>query len=120
MSSSILAQEELMDHYKFPRNKKTIQEPTFSENIYNPSCGDRIALTGVVTDGVLTDLGFAGSGCVLSQAAASILTEQVIGKTVVHIKQLDADTMINLVGIELGPTRARCATLALEVLKKSL
>lgn len=116
---NVLSHEELLDHYKFPHNRKVIENPTFSESIYNPSCGDKISITGVVADGVLTDIGFQGSGCVLSQAAASMLTVEVKGKSIAHIQSLDAVFMQQQIGMEVGPTRLKCATLALEVLKRA-
>lgn len=120
MTEAVLAQQELLDHYKFPRNKKTIENPDFSSEKYNPSCGDRVSMAGTIQDGVLTDVCFDGTGCVLSLAAASMLTEQVQGKTVAQVCELDAGFMQNLVGIAMGPTRLKCALLCLEVLQRAL
>jgi nitrogen fixation NifU-like protein len=75
---------------------------------------------GQVEHGKLSAVSFEGTGCVISQAAASLLTEQVIGKHLHDIMKLDAAFMRNLVGIELGPTRVRCALLALEALQKGI
>jgi nitrogen fixation NifU-like protein len=112
--------QNLMDHYRNPRNRGTISGANVVSAVHNPSCGDTIAIEGIVTDGVLVQLAFTGSGCVISQAAASMLTEVAIGKTVAELKALDAQAMRDLVGIPLGPTRLRCALLALEALQEGL
>ena len=116
----VLAQEELVDHYKFPHHRKEVANPTFFEEEYNPSCGDKIMLTGVIRDGVIVDIGFSGSGCMLSQAAASMLMARVHSMSVKQAQSITAEQVREEVGIELGPTRLRCATLALEVLKRAV
>lgn len=120
MTKVVLAQQELLDHYKFPRNRITIENPDFSLEQYNPSCGDRISMTGMLRDGVVAKLGFGGTGCVLSLAAASMLTEQALGKTVTQVMAFDTALMKDLVAIEMGPTRLKCALLPLEVLHRAL
>lgn len=114
-------QEALMEHYKFPFNRKTIVPYDFSADGDNPSCGDEVAFTGCVdAAGTITDLGFTGKGCVISQAAASMLTEEALGKTCDEVYAFDRAFMEELVGISLGPVRLKCALLALEVLHKAL
>jgi len=120
MDDKTMYHEELFDHYKHPHNKKQIQNPDFSSGHHNPSCGDRISMEGKVVDDIVTEIGFDGSGCVISQAAASLLTAHCIGKNVDEILQLTKDDILKLVGIPLGPTRLRCALLSLEVLQQSL
>jgi len=115
-----LYQEELMDHYKFPRNKKKIQNPDFSAGDANPSCGDNIYIEGKIKEDKIVELGFDGSGCVISQAAASMLTEKVLGKSIDEVLNLSDKDILEMVGIELGPTRLKCAVLSLDVLKKGL
>lgn len=115
-----LYQEELLEHFKYPRNKKTIDNPSFESNLDNPSCGDKVQIQGIITNNVITDLGFSGSGCVISQAAASMLTSHCIGKTVDDIMNLTKDDIFALVGIQLGPTRTKCALLSLQVLQEGL
>jgi nitrogen fixation NifU-like protein len=112
--------DQLMDHYHNPRHHGSIASPTFSTGQYNPSCGDAVALTGIVKDGILADIAFQGKGCVISQAAASMLCAYACGKSVAEIAQLDAEFMLNLVGIPLGPTRLRCALLVLYALKQGI
>ncbi len=113
-------QELLMDHYRYPRNKGTLINPDFKTGVINPSCGDSIALEGVFKGGLLIDIRFEGKGCVLSQAAASLLTEKVKGKVLSEIAHLGVDDMRTLVGISLGPTRLRCILLVIEALHQGI
>ncbi len=113
-------QEKLMDHYKNPRNKKKIKNPDFFSGQQNPSCGDSILIEGKLDGDKIKELGFDGSGCVVSQAAASMLLQSCIGKTVDEVLKLDKDDILKMVGIPLGPNRIKCALLSLEALKSSL
>ena len=114
-------QEELLEHFKYPKNRKNILDPDFSSGEYNPSCGDKIAIEGKISsDGVIIDLGFSGSGCVISQATASMLTDSCIGKTIDQVLALSREDIIKIVGIQLGPTRMKCALLSLLVLQEGL
>lgn len=115
-----LYQDVLIDHYRNPRNRGVLDHADFKSGENNPSCGDSVSMYGRVEDGILIAIGFEGFGCVISQAAASLLTEQVVGKSVQDIMKLDAAFMRALVGIELGPTRVRCALLALEALQRGI
>ncbi|HSW73775.1 MAG TPA: iron-sulfur cluster assembly scaffold protein [Candidatus Limnocylindria bacterium] len=114
-------QQELIDHYRNPRNKGVVAHAQFEGKMHNPSCGDSVSMAGSFDNsGVLTTIGFDGSGCVISQAAASLLTEYCKGKTGEHIKNLDVDFMQKLVGIDLGPGRVKCALLALQALQAAI
>ncbi|MFA6492014.1 MAG: iron-sulfur cluster assembly scaffold protein [Candidatus Babeliales bacterium] len=112
--------EEFLDHYKRPRNRKKVQNSNFSAGHHNPSCGDRLAIEGIITDNCVTEIGFEGSGCVVSQATASLLTEFCQGKTTDQILTITKDDILKLVGMPLGPTRLRCALLSLEVLHQGI
>ncbi len=115
-----LYQEELLEHYKYPKHRKKLATHDFKAGDYNPSCGDRIAIEGTVNDNVITDLGFEGSGCVISQAATSMLTEMCVGNTIEAVMALTKDDISTLIGIPLGPTRLKCALLCLQVLQEGL
>ena len=115
-----LYQEELLEHYKYPKHRKKINNPTFTAGDYNPSCGDKISMEGIVENRILTAIGFSGSGCVISQAAASMLTEDCIGKTVDDILTLNSSYIESLIKIPLGPTRLKCALLCLQVLQQGV
>ncbi len=77
-----LYQQKVMDHYRNPRNRGVFDHPDFSSDLHNPSCGDSIAVCGRVCSLSVVELAFTGSGCVISQAAASLLLESSRGKTV--------------------------------------
>lgn len=115
-----LYQAELMDHYRHPRNQGVLEAPDFSSGSCNPSCGDSVQLMGQIKNGVVLAIRFQGKGCVISQAAASMLTQSVLNKTIQEIMALNADFMLNLVGIPLGPMRIKCALLPLEALQKGI
>lgn len=111
-----LAQEILLEHYKYPKNFKILENPDMKSGAFNPSCGDSVAFQAKIIDAKIELLTFQGSGCVISQATASILTVYATGKTIAELELLNAQKIMTLIGIELGPMRARCALLSLEAL----
>ncbi len=113
-------QQELMDHYQHPRNRGAMEHADFSSSVLNPSCGDSVCYEGTVDQGRVTDVVFSGKGCVISQATASMLSEKVKGQALQDLMLLDKQSVLSLIGIELGPTRLRCALLPLEALHKGL
>lgn len=114
-------QDELREHYKYPYNKKPLDEPaSFATENYNPSCGDSISMEGIIENNRVVTLCFQGSGCVISQAAASMLIEESEGKTVEELLALDEKDIRLLVKIELGPVRLKCALLALQALQDGI
>ena len=115
-----LYQEELMDHFKNPRNYGRLDNPDFSAEDNNPSCGDRICIDGKLLKGYLVKINFVGKGCVLSQATASMLMELLTNKSIDYILSLTAKDVLNIVGLELGPVRIKCAMLPLLVLKAGI
>lgn len=115
-----LYQEILMDHYRNPRNKGPLTEANFTSGHYNPSCGDRVQLEGVIVDGRMRLLAFQGSGCVISLATASLLTQAVTTKTLSEIMNLDSTFIEELIGIRLGITRLKCALLPLIALQEGV
>jgi nitrogen fixation protein NifU and related proteins len=110
----------LLDHYRNPRHWGVLENPDISSGMKNPSCGDQIQIFGRLEGDRLTAVSFIGQGCVLSQAAASLLTEAVLGKTITQIKNFSADDMQRLVAIPVGPLRRGCIMLALEALQEAL
>ena len=115
-----LYQEELMEHFRNPRNAGEIAHPHFVAEDDNPTCGDRVRLTGKVAQGILTDMRFSGKGCVISQATTSMLTELCIGKSVNDLKQISSEDILELIGLPLGPNRLKCALLCRDVLRAGL
>jgi len=112
-----LYMENILDHYENPRNRGTLEHPDISHEEDNPVCGDHIRVDLKVEEGVVTDIRFSGKGCSISQAAASMLTEEVKGKPLDEVKLFDKQTVLNLLGIPIGPVRMKCALLSLKVLK---
>ncbi len=110
--------ENILDHYRSPRNAGQLENPTHTHEEHNPLCGDVIRIDLHVDDeGVIDQVGFSGRGCAISQASASMLTEMVIGKTLAEAKQIGKDEILEALGISIGPTRLKCALLSLKVLK---
>ena len=112
-----LYRENILEHYKHPRNKGTLEHPDITYEDANPLCGDKIRMDINVRDGKIADVRFSGVGCSISQAAASMLCEAIEGKPVDEVKQLGRDDMLEMLGIELGPVRLKCGLLALKTLK---
>lgn len=110
--------EVILDHYQYPRNYGRVKKPDFTSSAINSLCGDKIELTVKIKNDKITEIKFQGSGCVLSQAAASMLVEYVKGKSKNQLKKIDKDFIIKMLGINLGVNRIKCALLALEALKK--
>lgn len=112
--------EFVLDHYKNPRNTGEIEDPDFSYEEGNPSCGDKIRFDVKVEDNKVVEVKFIGNGCAISQAAASILTEMIEGKELSEIKEIDGLQFLENLGVNISPIRYKCALLALKVLKTSV
>jgi len=115
-----LYKEILLEHYRNPRNVGKLENPDFSSGENNPLCGDSIVIEGIVKNNILTEVHFSGKGCVLSQAAASMTTEACKGKTIDELLILNKDFVLDLIGMQLGPNRLKCALLPLEALQKGI
>ena len=117
MSFDDFFRQNILDHYQNPRNFGTLEKPDISAEDSNPLCGDKIRIDLRVKNGTIEDVRFTGIGCSISRAAASMLTEEVKGKTLEEVKAIGRDEVLELLGIELGPVRLKCALLALKTLK---
>jgi nitrogen fixation NifU-like protein len=117
MSLDDFYRQNILDHYQNPRNFGTLDHPDISAEDSNPLCGDKIRIDLKVTAGRVEDVRFTGVGCSISRAAASMLTEEIIGKTLEEVKRIGREEVLELLGIELGPVRLKCALLALKTLK---
>ena len=117
MSLDDFFRQNILDHYQNPRNFGTLEHPDISAEDSNPLCGDKIRMDLLVRDGRVEDVRFTGVGCSISRAAASMLTEEIKGKTLEEVKRISRDDVLELLGIELGPVRLKCALLALKTLK---
>ncbi len=108
----------ILDHYKNPRHKGTLDPHDFSFEDENPLCGDKIRIDVRLDENRrVKEVAFNGRGCAISQASASLLTESIVGKSLDEVKQLTKDDILEMLGIELGPVRLKCALLSLKVLK---
>jgi nitrogen fixation NifU-like protein len=110
----------ILEHYKRPRNFGELEPHDLEAQEQNPLCGDELGVQIRVTDGRIADLRFNGHGCAISQAAASIASEELIGMDVEEAAALDADWMLDLLGIDISATRRKCALLSLKVLRHAV
>ena len=112
-----LYRDYILEHYKRPRNFGELQPHDLEALEHNPLCGDELGVHIRVKDGRIDDLRFHGHGCAISQAAASITSDELIGMPVDEIKELGADWVLDQLGIEISPTRRKCALLSLKVMR---
>jgi nitrogen fixation protein NifU and related proteins len=117
MSFDDLYRQNILDHYQSPRNFGALEHPDISAEDSNPLCGDVIRIDLKIEDGKVADVRFTGTGCSISRAAASMLTEEIRGKSLEEVKRIGKDEVLEMLGIELGPVRLKCALLALKTLK---
>jgi nitrogen fixation NifU-like protein len=110
--------EFILDHYKNPRFHGVLEDADISYEDDNPLCGDVIRIDLQVNDeNRVVKTAFSGQGCAISQASASMLMEEIQGKSLDDIKKYTREDILEMLGIELGPVRLKCAMLALKVLK---
>lgn len=113
-----LYRELILDHYRDPRNKGRLDPANISYGEDNPLCGDHIHLDLRLDDEQrVVEVGWDGEGCAISMASASMLSELIKGKTLDELRLLGKDDVLEMLGIELGPVRLKCALLSLKVLK---
>ena len=114
--------EIILDHYKNPSYKGELDPCDLSFEDENPLCGDQLKIyLRVNEEGIVTDARFNGQGCAISQAAADLVVESIIGKNVEDLKKMTKEDVLDLLGFnDLGPVRLKCALLSLKVLKGGL
>ncbi|MEW9675968.1 Fe-S cluster assembly sulfur transfer protein SufU [Lentibacillus sp. L22] len=128
----------IMDHYKNPRNKGTVEGDALTVDMNNPTCGDRIQLQLQVEDGIVKNAKFNGEGCSISMASASMMTQAIKGKHIndalkmsktfsnmmlgedVDMEEADFDDIAALQGVSQFPARIKCATLAWKAMEKGV
>ena len=115
-----LYRDYILEHYRRPHNFGVIDDPTASFEGSNPLCGDRITLQLGIRDGVVERVGFTGRGCAISQASASLLTDEIKGKPLTEVAAFRADDLLDLLGIEISPARLKCAMLSHDSLQHVL
>jgi nitrogen fixation protein NifU and related proteins len=117
-----LYRENILDHYKHPHNwsppEPELADPDLEFHDLNPLCGDELTVQlGLGVDGRIEQVRFLGHGCAISQAAASMASDEVQGMHVDEVLQLDRSFVLELLGIDISATRMKCALLSLKVLK---
>jgi nitrogen fixation NifU-like protein len=112
-----LYRDYILEHYKSPKNFGELDEHDLDFHDTNPLCGDELGMHIKVEDGKIAELRWHGQGCAISQAAASIASEELIGMPVDEAAQLNADWMLEHMGIQISATRRKCALLNLKVLR---
>ena len=117
MNAEQMYQEIILDHYRHPKNFGKIENATIKERDVNPACGDVIEMTLCIKENKVEDIKFTGKGCAISQASASMLTEDVKRKSLKQVKNIQKEDILKMLGIELSGMRLKCALLALKVLK---
>ncbi|PSQ19797.1 SUF system NifU family Fe-S cluster assembly protein [Halobacteriales archaeon QS_8_69_26] len=117
MVGSDMYRQQILDHYRNPRNHGELEDPTFSHVGENPMCGDEITMdVELAEDGeTIERVAFRGEGCAISQAAASMLSERLPGKTLSELREMDRDDVLDMLGVDISPMRIKCAVLAEKV-----
>jgi nitrogen fixation NifU-like protein len=115
-----LYRDYILEHYRRPHNFGILEAPTSSYEGSNPLCGDRITMMLEIADGVVRDVAFTGRGCAISQASASLLTDEIKGKTVEEVEKMTPEDLLDLIGVEISPARLKCALLSLDTVAHAL
>jgi nitrogen fixation NifU-like protein len=115
-----LYRDYILDHYKRPRNFGELQPHDLEAHEHNPLCGDELEVHISVSDGRIADLRFQGQGCAISQAAASIASEELKGMALDEVGKLDADWALELLGIPVSAARRKCALLGLKTVRAAV
>ncbi len=112
--------ENLLDHYNHPRRKGRMENADVQARDINPFCGDEVTIMLRIADGRVSEAAFEGRGCTISQATASMLMEEIVGQPVDEVAAWDKEFVLDLLGIEIGAARLKCALLPLSVIHHSI
>ncbi|MUV90948.1 SUF system NifU family Fe-S cluster assembly protein [Halapricum sp. CBA1109] len=117
IGGSDMYRQQILDHYKNPRNYGEIEDATFTHVGENPMCGDTIEMDVVLDDDeeTIEAVAFRGDGCAISQASASMLSEQLQGTSIEELREMDRDDITEMLGVDISPMRIKCAVLAEKV-----
>jgi len=116
----LFAQENILDHAQHPRNQGRLEQPSVSHEEHNPLCGDKVRFDLLLANGMIADVRFNGRGCAISQAAASMLCEQIGGATVAEALAMSNDDVLDLLAIPISYARRKCALLGITALRNAL
>jgi nitrogen fixation NifU-like protein len=117
MSGRDMYRQQILDHYQNPRNYGELEDADVEHVGENPMCGDTIKMFVRLADDdeTIEHVSFVGDGCAISQAAASLLTSELRGKSLDEVREMDREDVTDLLGIEVSPMRVKCAVLAEKV-----
>jgi nitrogen fixation protein NifU and related proteins len=115
-----LYRDYILEHYRRPHNFGVLEDANAQHEGANPLCGDRITLQLRLSGGQIAGVGFTGRGCAISQASASLLTDEIKGKSIDDVAKMTSTDILDLLGIEISPARLKCALLSLETMQHAL
>jgi nitrogen fixation protein NifU and related proteins len=119
--SSVFYRQDLDKHYRYSPHKKVLAHPSVTSKMLNYSCGDIVSFQlNITKEGLIREAGFQGNGCIISQAAASLLAECIEQKNTSTVLAFDTQCVLNLIALPLGPTRLNCAMLALQAVHEGI
>ena len=120
MNAEKLYQENILDHYRHPHSFGTLEHAGVRGNFINPLCGDELTVELEIADGKVKKAAFTGKGCAISVASASMLLETLPGKSVEDVDKICSRDVLDLLGIDVGPTRIKCAMVVLDCLRRAM
>ena len=117
----LMYQEQILDHYKNPHNFGKMENASVHHHEKNPLCGDELDIYLTIDESnKITDAKFSGHGCAISQASASMLTDEAMGKSLSELSSMTRENILKMLGIPISPARLKCAILSLDTLKNSI
>lgn len=120
MKSSEMYKERIIENYKDPNNLGELKSPTHEKRLFNQSCGDEIKIQLIVDKNKIKDIKFSGKSCAICTASASLITEVIKNKDINEVEKFKKEKVIEILGIEVIPTRIKCALLPLEAIKEAI
>ncbi len=118
--SLLMYRENILDLYKYPHNFGKLDEATHSHREFNALCGDDIAISLLIKDNKIENIKFQGTGCAIFMASASMLTDEIKGKTIEEAENIDKNKILDMLQIPISAVRLKCALLCLDALKGAL